>query len=167
MTLKFWIRCQSKADRRVEFIWESTVELRVALEVALGGSLHVLYDTASIAFPRLAAALMWMLCSPTTITSHRRSFVIMQFPVALRAKGVSFETRKDHVIFEKDEVLTAAGKFFSVFTPYKNAWLKRLEAFYVKPYPVETHKSHFAADKTAEIPALEAMGFSRAPTCAK
>ena len=45
-----------KADRRVEFIWESIVELRVALE-AFGGSLHVLYDTASIAIPRLAAAL--------------------------------------------------------------------------------------------------------------
>ena len=150
----------SKADRRVEFIWESTVELRVALE-ALGGSLHVLYDTASIAIPRLAAALD----VDAVFTNHdyepsalaRDSAV----SVALRAKGVSFETRKDHVIFEKDEVLTGAGKFFSVFTPYKNAWLKRIEAFYVKPYPIEPHKSHFAGDETAEIPALESMGFSR------
>jgi deoxyribodipyrimidine photo-lyase len=150
----------SKADRRVEFIWESIVELRVALE-ALGGSLHVLYDTASTAIPRLAAALD----VDAVLTNHdyepsalaRDSAV----SVALRAKGVSFETRKDHVIFEKDEVLTAAGKFFSVFTPYKNAWLKRLEAFYVKPYPIEPHKLHFAGDETAEIPALEAMGFSR------
>ena len=58
-------------------------------------------------------------------------------------------------------MLTGAGKFFSVFTPYKNAWLKRVEAFYVKPYPIEPHKLHFAGDETAEIPALEAMGFSR------
>jgi deoxyribodipyrimidine photo-lyase len=30
------------------------------------------------------------------------------------------------VIFERDEVLTQGGTPFSVFTPYKNAWLKRL-----------------------------------------
>ena len=149
-----------KADRRVEFIWESIVELRAALET-FGGSLHVLYDTASIAIPRLAAALD----VDAVFTNHdyEPSALARDNAVsaALRAKGVSFETRKDHVIFEKDEVLTAAGKFFSVFTPYKNAWLKRLEAFYVKPYPIEPHKLHFAGDETAEIPALEAMGFSR------
>ena len=33
---------EDKADRRVEFIWESIVELRAALEM-LGGGLHVLY----------------------------------------------------------------------------------------------------------------------------
>ncbi len=149
-----------KADRRVEFIWESIVELRVALE-AHGGSLHVLYDTASIAIPRLAAALD----VDVVFTNHdyEPSALVRDnaVSVALRAKGVSFETRKDHVIFEKDEVLTGAGKFFSVFTPYKNAWLKRMEAFYVKPYPVEAHKSRFAGDKTAGIPALESMGFRR------
>jgi deoxyribodipyrimidine photo-lyase len=35
---------------------------------------------------------------------------------------------KDHVIFEKDEVLTAGGTPFAVFTPYRSAWLKRLGA---------------------------------------
>jgi deoxyribodipyrimidine photo-lyase len=44
----------------------------------------------------------------------------------LREAGRSLQTFKDQVIFEKDEVLTQAGGAFSVFTPYKNAWLKRL-----------------------------------------
>jgi deoxyribodipyrimidine photo-lyase len=35
---------------------------------------------------------------------------------------------KDQVIFERDEVMTQGGTPFSVFTPYKNAWLKRLAA---------------------------------------
>jgi deoxyribodipyrimidine photo-lyase len=39
------------------------------------------------------------------------------------------------VIFEKDEVLTLAGKPYGVFTPYKNMWLKTLNDFYIKPYP--------------------------------
>ena len=44
------------ADRRVEFIWESVVELRAALEL-MGGGLHVLYDAARDAIPTLAQAL--------------------------------------------------------------------------------------------------------------
>ena len=32
------------------------------------------------------------------------------------------------MIFERDEVLTASRAPFTVFTPYKNAWLKKLDA---------------------------------------
>ena len=135
---------EDKADRRVEFIWESVIELRAALET-LGGCLHVLYGRARDAIPTLARALD----VDAVFTNHdyepdaaaRDAHVA----ASLKSRGIVFETRKDHVIFEKDEVLTGAGKFFSVFTPYKSAWLKRLEAFYVKPYPVATHKARLAA----------------------
>lgn len=171
---------EDKADRRVEFIWESVLELRAALE-ALGGGLHVIYDKARDAIPKLAQTLG----VDAVFTNHdyepqavaRDAHVAAQ----LKAKGITFETRKDHVIFEKDEVLTGAGKFFSVFTPYKNAWLKRLEAFYVKPYPISSHAARFyslsrnAGDAiqvppvgsggegrdSAETPSLETMGFHR------
>jgi deoxyribodipyrimidine photo-lyase len=36
---------------------------------------------------------------------------------ALAARGISFVTSKDQVIFERDEVLTQAGKPYGVFTP--------------------------------------------------
>ena len=49
------------------------------------------------------------------------------------------------MIFERDEVLTGQSKPFTVFTPYKNAWLKRLTAFDLKPYSVETYARHLAA----------------------
>ena len=38
--------------------------------------------------------------------------------------GVALHSSKDHVVFERSEVLTGAGSPFSVFTPYKNAWLR-------------------------------------------
>ena len=47
-----------KTDRRVEFIWESVVELRAALE-AMGGALHVVYDRARDAIPKLAQTLAY------------------------------------------------------------------------------------------------------------
>ena len=64
---------------------------------------------------------------------------------ALADTGVALHTGKDHVVFERDEVLTAGGKPYSVFTPYKNAWLKKLDAFYLKAYPVARHAARAGA----------------------
>jgi deoxyribodipyrimidine photo-lyase len=43
------------------------------------------------------------------------------------------------VIFERREVLTQAGQPFGVFTPYKNAWLRKIEPFFLKAYPVDKY----------------------------
>jgi deoxyribodipyrimidine photo-lyase len=45
---------------------------------------------------------------------------------ALAHQGVVLHTFKDHVVFERHEVLTQNARPFTVFTPYKNAWLKAL-----------------------------------------
>jgi deoxyribodipyrimidine photo-lyase len=45
-------------------------------------------------------------------------------------------TFKDHVVFERSEVLTQSGNPYGVFTPYKNAWLQKVNAFYLRSYPV-------------------------------
>ncbi|MBC7709452.1 MAG: deoxyribodipyrimidine photo-lyase [Rhizobacter sp.] len=163
---------EDKVDRRVEFIWDSVVELRATL-AAMGGTLHVIYGRARDAIPELAEALD----VDALFTNHdyEPQAVARDAHVAakLKLKGITFATRKDHVIFEKDEVLTGAGKFFSVFTPYKNAWLKRIEASYVQAYPIEAHKAMFgslssgvrdaAHDQsvryTTDMPSLETMGF--------
>lgn len=44
---------------------------------------------------------------------------------ALNAARVGFETFKDAVIWEGDEILTQTGKPFTVFTPYARAWRAR------------------------------------------
>ncbi len=45
----------------------------------------------------------------------------------LATVGVRWCSYKDQVIFEHTEISTQAGTPFSVFTPYKNAWLRRLD----------------------------------------
>ncbi len=44
----------------------------------------------------------------------------------LKDQGVQVHAFKDHVIFEESEVLSGGGTPFRVFTPYKNAVMKRL-----------------------------------------
>jgi deoxyribodipyrimidine photo-lyase len=44
---------------------------------------------------------------------------------ALNAAGVGFELFKDAVVWEEEEILTQAGKPYTVFTPYSKAWKTR------------------------------------------
>jgi len=83
---------------------------------------------------------------------------------ALARDGRRFHSFKDQVIFEKSEVLTLAGQHFSVFTPYKNAWLKRMaaEPDCVVPYLVEPHAARFApAPAGHRLPSLNDIGFDK------
>jgi deoxyribodipyrimidine photo-lyase len=144
----------SRADRRVEFIHGCVLELDEALRKR-GGGLVVRHGRAREVIPQLAVELG----ADAVLANHDYEPLAIARDDAVRgalgAAGVAFLTFKDQVIFEKDEVLTAAGKPFTVFTPYKNAWLKQLPE--VTPLPT---KGSVDAVKEA-IPRLEDLGFEK------
>jgi len=149
-----------RADRRVEFIWESVRELQQALR-SQGGDLIVLHASARSAIPVLALKL-----KASAVYSNRDyepDAVTRDAEVAakLASHDIAFHQYKDQVIFEQDEVLTQAGKPYGVFTPYKNAHLKKLNDFYLQTYPVDRYRQHLAAADKTEMPTLESMGFAR------
>jgi len=150
-------------DRRVEFIWDSVAELAASL-AARGGALVVRHAIARDAIPQLAAELgvaaVFANHDYEPAAQDRDADVAQR----LSKRDVAFHTTKDHVIFERDEVLSQAGKPFSVFTPYRNAWLRTLTPFHVKAYPVDVYASALARPVrgiATDIPTLEAMGFRR------
>lgn len=66
------------------------------------------------------------------------------------------------MVFECDEVLTGGGRPFSVFTPYRNAWLKQLQPSHLTPHDVDTHAGALRPPPAAlykGIPRLRAIGF--------
>jgi deoxyribodipyrimidine photo-lyase len=87
----------------------------------------------------------------------------------LRLNGKTFMTFKDQVIFEKEEVLTLAEKPFSVFTPYKNAWLKKLQAdpaadtaaAIIAPHAVQQYAAKLVQYRKHPIPSLTDLGFEK------
>lgn len=151
----------SKQDRRVEFIWESVVELKASLE-SLDGDLIVHYASARAAIPALAAVLK--VDAVYANTDYEPYAVARDAEVSkiLAGEGIDFRTFKDTVIFEKNEVLTQASGTFSVFTPYKNAWLRRLHDADLAPRAIAEYRDSFAKAKLAEpVPTLASMGFER------
>ncbi len=150
-----------REDRRVEFIWHSLVELRREL-ADLGGGLLVLHGRARDEIPRLAAEL----CVEAVYTNHDYEPQAIDrdaaVEAALASRGIGFRTYKDQAVFEKDEVLTQNGRSFSVFTPYKNAWLQRLTSADLEPHPTKDQTARLAppVSKTT-LPTLEGMGFAQ------
>jgi deoxyribodipyrimidine photo-lyase len=160
-----------RVDRRVEFIRESLVELDAALrdltppERAAEGraGLIVRHGRAVEEIARLAQALKVQV----VVASHDDDPAALARDDAVRAAlaplGATLHTVKDHVVFERSEVLTQSGGPYGVFTPYKNAWLKKVDDFYLEPYPVARHAASLAAAPDGSglpgVPTLEQIGF--------
>jgi deoxyribodipyrimidine photo-lyase len=150
------------ADRRVEFIWESVIELGDALRAA-GGELLVLHARASEAIPALAERL-----------GVEAVFANGDYEPAARARDTAVEMAlatgkrrlhlsKDQALFERDEVLTQSGRPFMVFTPYRNAWSRMLDDLHLQSHPVMTRVASLARAPFVHAPpaSLESLGFQR------
>lgn len=79
-----------------------------------------------------------------------------------------FHDYKDHLIFDRDEILKKDGKPYTVFTPYKKQWLNKLEerkegklSYYFKSYPTEKYFGNFLAHNAPTMPTLEQMNFQK------
>jgi deoxyribodipyrimidine photo-lyase len=157
-----------KADRRVEFIRESMVQLDAQIRVLgaehsiTGGGLIAVHAAASDAVPELAHKLDANAVFANHDYEPAASARDAKVQALLEASNTAFHTFKDQVIFERGEVVSLSGKPYSVFTPYKNAWLKKVDAYYLKAYEIDRHGDALAplpAGFTVGVPTLQSMGF--------
>lgn len=74
-------------------------------------------------------------------------------------KNIEFIGAKDHVIFEKEEVLKNDGRPYTVFSPYARKWKEKLNDFYLKSYPNHLYCSSLLKYHASAIPDLEGIGF--------
>lgn len=151
-------RLEDKKDRRVTFIHQTLTALDAELK-ALGSGLRCFYGTPDEAF----AQLLQEFDVKAVFTNHDYE------PYAIsrdqEIKGLveknegQFFSFKDQVIFEKDEVLSGAGTFYSVFTPYSRRWKEKLNSFYLKPYPTRKYIQNLLKGIKSTVPPLAEMGF--------
>ncbi len=148
-----------RRDRRVEFILRAVEEVDAALR-AMGGGLIVCHGDPCEEIPRLVHEL-----GVEAVYANRDyAPAAIARDAEVNRRLASADSRlldfKDQVIFERNEILTQGGTPFSVFTPYKNAWLKRLTSAELNPYPVEPHAANLAPPPaSACLPTLAQLGF--------
>jgi len=158
-----------RTDRRVEFIRESLVELdanlRELAEKPQAG-LIAAHGFATELIPAMASSLGVQAVFAAHDYEPQSMARDASVGAALAEHDIAFVTVKDHVIFERREVLTQSGKPYGVFTPYLRAWLARLARLgdsAPHQHDCEPH-AHGLAERPAAlalpVPSLESLGFT-------
>lgn len=166
-----------RKDARVEFIHQSLAGLKAELEQR-GSTLLVRQGKPEEVWPRLLQELE----VKAVYTNRDYEPYALQRDAAIKdllsEKNIPFHTIKDHVIFEKDEVLKDDGSPYTVFTPYSRKWLAKLQtrmfvpengpeneapvSFYLASYPTEKYAANFFRLPPQPMPALAEIGFEPA-----
>lgn len=152
-------KLSNKNDARVHFIHQQLNRLQHEL-LEIGASLWVFYGNPLEIYSQLISRY-----SITKVYANRdyepyalqRDKLLFDF---FESHNISFIGKKDHVIFEKNEVTKDDGKPYTVFTPYSKKWKSKLSDFYLKPYPTLNYSANFQkGDDLYPLPALNEMGF--------
>ncbi|MEM6628322.1 MAG: deoxyribodipyrimidine photo-lyase [Bacteroidota bacterium] len=79
----------------------------------------------------------------------------------LKGKGAVLHTFKDQVIFEKEEILSGAGKPYTVYTPYSKKWKESLRQSHLTYYNCEALWDNFLPKSQVprSFPSLGQMNF--------
>ncbi|MGB0850896.1 MAG: cryptochrome/photolyase family protein [Bacteroidia bacterium] len=153
-------KLEDKSDARVSFIHEQLEVLNEQL-IKLGSNLTIFHGCPNDIWPDILNQL-----KPLAVYANRdyepyakkRDQSISEF---LKKENVSFHSFKDHVIFEKDEVLKDDGTPYVVFTPYSKKWKSKLTDFQLKPYPNEKYFRNFKQTVPTTIISLHDIGFKK------
>ena len=109
-------------DKRITFIMDSLIEVETKLN-EYGSSLIICYGDPKKEIPKLVKELkidnLYFNRDYEPYAKERDSNITMY----LQKNGLGVYSFKDHVFFEKHEVLTEQRGIYKVFTPYKNRWL--------------------------------------------
>lgn len=149
-----------KKDARVTFIYNRLVELNQQLK-SVQSSLCVLYGSPMEAFEKLTRdyAISHVYANhdyePYAI---KRDKEISDF---LMSKKIKFSSFKDQVIFEKNEVLKADGKPYTIYTPYSRVWKTNYLQCSKENFPSEDYLDNFIKMNPISFPTLSEIGFEK------
>lgn len=147
-------------DARVTFIFDTLRELNVDVN-QYGSSILIKYGSPEEVWAEILATY----AVKEVYTNHdyepyarERDDALAEY---LASEQIPFKTFKDQVIFEKNEIVKADGKPYTVFTPYFRQWQQKLKPYYFKAYPVQQYLHNLLPLQIAHIPSLQEMGFQR------
>ncbi|OZI06184.1 deoxyribodipyrimidine photolyase [Siphonobacter sp. BAB-5385] len=149
---------EDRRDRRVEFIHQTVTQLQADLHQH-GSDLLVYYDRP---LPVWKQILKQYEVAQVHINHDYEQYAIARDAAVqelLESQDIPLYTYKDQCIFDRDEVLSKAGKPYSVFTPYSKAWKAKVNDFYLRSYPTEKYFKQFYQGSFSGISTLESMHF--------
>lgn len=151
-----------KDDARLNFIYDSLQNMRAYLEQKFSSSIALFHSNPQDTFKEITTSydVQSVFCNsdyePYALERDK------QIGTFLASQGIPFNSYKDQVIFEKDEIVKNDGNPYVVYTPFKNKWKEHFN-------PRTMLQEHNSINKLSaliqdtQLPnvTLEALGFTR------
>ena len=136
-------------DQRILFIYQEIESLKKSYQ-NLGSDLWVYYGEPSEIIPKIAQELN---CSSVYFNNDYEPYALQrdqEIQVSLNNIKIEFIGKKDHVIFEKNEVLKDDGKPYTIFTPYSRKWKANLKEEDLREYSIEKYSGNLVQKQQDE-----------------
>ena len=151
-------RLEVRPDFRVNFIYKTLAGIKESLE-KLGSSLYIAHGRPQDVFKNMAEE--FHICSVYTNRDYEPYSVYrdLQIEKFLKINKIEYHSYKDHVLFEKDELVKEDGKPYTVFTPYKNKFLEKFNKEMVRTLNTAQYFHNFIRIKPLPVMSIEMLGF--------
>ena len=146
---------ENKKDQRVEFIWESLLQIKKQLN-KFNSDLIVKYGDPKEIIPELVKDYQ---CDALYINKDYEAYARKRDTEIVNKLKIECFQYKDQVLFEENEILTKSETPYSVFTPYKNSHLKKLFSEGINQFDCESLSKNYAKLNPMPMLKLEDIGF--------
>ena len=149
---------EDKSDARVNFIYQYVEQIKSVYEEH-GGSLLIEIGKPLEVFEKLLKK--YSIQAVYTNNDYepyalQRDQAMQEF---LHKNNISFNTYKDHVVFEKNDVLKKDGTPYTIYTPYMRAWKALYAEKETKVFSSEKELNHLLKQAPLPLPTLKQLGF--------
>lgn len=148
-------------DARISFIYKNLQSMRNKLQEEHDSSIAILYGEPE----NIIEDLISQYTVKDFFTNHdyepyarERDKKIKKL---LEQKNINFNTFKDQVIFEKDEVVKSDGDPYVVYTPYKNKWKEIFNESKLKIQYTSSYLDNLIQNTRLSNLSLSDMGFKK------
>ena len=155
-------KLEDKNDARVSFIYNELLGIKKQLN-DVGADLWIFYGKPIQIWKKVLAennaSAIYTNKDYEPYAQHRDS----EIQQLAAESNVEFNSYKDHVIFEENEVVKDDGSPYVVFTPYSKKWKALLQKEQLQPLPSESLFDNFNKTKSTKVLSLKDMGFIESP----
>lgn len=155
-------KLEEKKDARVQFIHQEISRLKTEL-AKFGSDIIVRYGVPNEVISDLIGEFDVKAVFTNNDYENYARQRDQEIGEILSQKGIEFKGFKDHVFFEKDEVVKDDGAPYVVYTPYSKMWLSHFEPESIPFYDTAKFFDNFYQFSAEEMPSLQQMGFEEFP----
>ena len=149
-----------KDDARVSFIHNELNKMNEHLK-SIGKKINIYHGTPKEIFQSLVEEHDLV----NVFTNHDyEPYAIqrdLEIEKILASKNIKFQTYKDQVIFERNEITKQDGLPYVVYTPYSKKWIEAYRTNKKKNYPSEDLLSQISSESESNNITLEDIGFKQ------